>query len=31
MPASDFVNYVTDGIESAMRQAKEAAGDRAGR
>jgi dihydrofolate reductase len=26
-PASDLVNYVTDGIESAMRQAKRAAGD----
>ncbi len=26
-PASDRVNYVTDGIESAMRQAKQAAGD----
>jgi dihydrofolate reductase len=26
-PASDWVNYVTDGIESAMRQAKEAAGE----
>jgi dihydrofolate reductase len=26
-PASDFVNYVTDGIESAMRQAKQAAGE----
>jgi dihydrofolate reductase len=26
-PASDLVNYVTDGIESAMRQAKQAAGD----
>jgi dihydrofolate reductase len=26
-PASDLVNYVTDGIESAMSQAKRAAGD----
>jgi dihydrofolate reductase len=26
-PASGWVNYVTDGIESAMRQAKQAAGD----
>jgi dihydrofolate reductase len=26
-PASDLVHYVTDGIESAMGQAKEAAGD----
>jgi dihydrofolate reductase len=26
-PASDLVHYVTDGIESAMRQAKQAAGD----
>jgi dihydrofolate reductase len=26
-PASRWVNYVTDGIESAMRQAKQAAGD----
>jgi dihydrofolate reductase len=26
-PASDAVHYVTDGIESAMRQAKQAAGD----
>jgi dihydrofolate reductase len=26
-PPSKFVTYVTDGIESAMRQAKEAAGD----
>jgi dihydrofolate reductase len=26
-PASDWVHYVTDGIESAMRQAKHAAGD----
>lgn len=26
-PASDFVHYVTDGVESAMRQAKEAAGE----
>src|SRR5215213_3516473 len=26
-PASDLVNYVTDGVESAMRQAKQAAGD----
>ena len=26
-PESDWVNYVTDGVESAMRQAKEAAGD----
>jgi dihydrofolate reductase len=26
-PPSAFVTYVTDGIESAMRQAKEAAGD----
>jgi len=25
-PDSDWVNYVTDGVESAMRQAKEAAG-----
>jgi dihydrofolate reductase len=27
VPASDLVNYVTDGIESAMSQAKRAAGD----
>jgi dihydrofolate reductase len=26
-PESDLVHYVTDGVESAMRQAKEAAGD----
>ena len=26
-PDSEWVNYVTDGVESAMRQAKEAAGD----
>ena len=26
-PASDLVHYVTDGVESAMSQAKEAAGD----
>jgi dihydrofolate reductase len=26
-PQSDWVNYVTDGVESAMRQAKDAAGD----
>jgi dihydrofolate reductase len=26
-PESHWVNYVTDGVESAMRQAKEAAGD----
>ena len=26
-PASELVHYVTDGVESAMRQAKEAAGD----
>jgi len=26
-PASDWVHYVTDGVESAMRQAKQAAGD----
>ena len=26
-PASDLVHYVTDGVESAMRQAKQAAGD----
>jgi dihydrofolate reductase len=26
-PQSDLVHYVTDGVESAMRQAKEAAGD----
>jgi dihydrofolate reductase len=26
-PQSDWVHYVTDGVESAMRQAKEAAGD----
>jgi dihydrofolate reductase len=26
-PDSELVNYVTDGVESAMRQAKEAAGD----
>ena len=26
-PASDWVNYVTDGIESAMSRAKQAAGD----
>jgi dihydrofolate reductase len=26
-PASDLVHYVTDGVESAMRQAKEAAGE----
>jgi dihydrofolate reductase len=26
-PASDLVHYVTDGVESAMRQAKRAAGD----
>ena len=26
-PDSQWVNYVTDGVESAMRQAKEAAGD----
>jgi dihydrofolate reductase len=26
-PASDLVNYVTDGIQSAMSQAKQAAGD----
>lgn len=26
-PQSDWVNYVTDGVESAMRQAKEAAGE----
>jgi dihydrofolate reductase len=26
-PASHWVHYVTDGVESAMRQAKEAAGD----
>ena len=26
-PASELVHYVTDGIESAMRQAKQAAGD----
>jgi dihydrofolate reductase len=26
-PQSSWVNYVTDGVESAMRQAKEAAGD----
>ncbi len=26
-PASDLVNYVTDGVESAMSQAKRAAGD----
>jgi dihydrofolate reductase len=26
-PASEWVHYVTDGVESAMRQAKEAAGD----
>src|SRR6266542_6534490 len=26
-PASHLVNYVTDGVESAMRQAKQAAGD----
>jgi dihydrofolate reductase len=27
-PASELVHYVTDGVESAMRQAKEAAGDK---
>jgi len=27
-PQSDWVHYVTDGVESAMRQAKEAAGGR---
>jgi dihydrofolate reductase len=27
-PASELVAYVTDGVESAMRQAKEAAGDK---
>ncbi len=27
-PQSDWVHYVTDGVESAMRQAKEAAGDK---
>jgi dihydrofolate reductase len=27
-PASESVHYVTDGVESAMRQAKEAAGDK---
>jgi len=26
-PQSDWVHYVTDGVESAMRQAKAAAGD----
>src|SRR5215207_10130474 len=26
-PESDWVNYVTDGVESAMRQAKDAAGE----
>src|SRR5690349_13434358 len=27
-PPSDWVHYVTDGVESAMRQAKEAAGEK---